>query len=81
MAVKGREQGSIAVTMATKPNQNVTGAASNGRQSGMIITKSATLSTGLYLPNSVRLLQLQSRIVEHKGEVEESGIERGKGRE
>lgn len=52
-----RGQGSIArlapVTMATKPNQNVTGAASNGRQSGRIITRSTTLSTLLYSPRAL----------------------------
>jgi hypothetical protein len=37
------------VAMATKPNQNVTGAASSGRQPGRIITRSTTLSTRLYL--------------------------------
>jgi hypothetical protein len=35
--------------MATKPNQYVTGAASNGRQSGRIIT----LSTLLYSPGAL----------------------------
>jgi hypothetical protein len=60
------------VTMATKPNQNVTGAASSGREPGRIITRSSTLSTRLY-PSSVDLLQLVLGVFLHKGKEVEGG--------